>query len=75
MWTFTRRQWATFLIMGLADFCNAICVSLQAPFFPLEVSDRPDARPCHCVINIDSIFFKFMMSYPECFNAKNLASV
>lgn len=37
MWDFSRRQWATFLIMALADFCNAICVSLQAPFFPLEV--------------------------------------
>lgn len=60
---FSRRQWCTLLIMGLADFCNvssdemkksapsqgnqltlnflyfqAICVSLQAPFFPAEVS-------------------------------------
>lgn len=33
---FTRRQWMTLLIIGLADFCNAICVSLQAPFFPKE---------------------------------------
>jgi hypothetical protein len=35
---FTKRQWCTLLIIGLADFCNAICVSLQAPFFPQEVS-------------------------------------
>jgi hypothetical protein len=28
------------MIMGLADFCNAICVSLQAPFFPQEVGSR-----------------------------------
>lgn len=35
---FTKRQWATLLVMSLADFCNAICVSLQAPFFPKEVS-------------------------------------
>lgn len=27
----------TLCIIGLADFCNAICVSLQAPFFPNEV--------------------------------------
>lgn len=35
---FTKRQWMTLIIIGLADFCNAICVSLQAPFFPQEVS-------------------------------------
>lgn len=35
---FTRRQWSTLAIIGLADFANAICVSLQAPFFPQEVS-------------------------------------
>lgn len=34
---FTRRQWSTLTIIGLADFANAICVSLQAPFFPQEV--------------------------------------
>ncbi|XP_063708219.1 MFS-type transporter SLC18B1-like isoform X2 [Culicoides brevitarsis] len=37
---FTRRQWMTLLIMGLADFCNAICVSLQAPFFPQEAERK-----------------------------------
>lgn len=35
---FTRRQWYTLAIIGLADFANAICVSLQAPFFPQEVN-------------------------------------
>lgn len=35
---FTRRQWLTLIIIGLADFCNAVCVSLQAPFFPQEVN-------------------------------------
>lgn len=34
---FNRRQWSTLAIIGLADFANAICVSLQAPFFPQEV--------------------------------------
>lgn len=37
---FTKRQWLTLIIIGLADFGNAICVSLQAPFFPQEVSFR-----------------------------------
>uniref|UniRef100_A0A182QYW8 Major facilitator superfamily (MFS) profile domain-containing protein n=1 Tax=Anopheles farauti TaxID=69004 RepID=A0A182QYW8_9DIPT len=37
---FTRRQWLTLMIMGLADFCNAICVSLQAPFFPNEAESK-----------------------------------
>lgn len=35
---FTKRQWSTLIIIGLADFANAICVSLQAPFFPQEVT-------------------------------------
>lgn len=35
--SFTKRQWSTLAIIGLADFANAICVSLQAPFFPQEV--------------------------------------
>lgn len=37
---FTKRQWMTLLIIGLADFCNAICVSLQAPFFPAEAEKK-----------------------------------
>ncbi|CAG9864362.1 unnamed protein product [Phyllotreta striolata] len=34
MLRFTRRQWLTLIVIGVADFCNAICVSLQAPFYP-----------------------------------------
>ncbi|XP_041974149.1 MFS-type transporter SLC18B1-like isoform X2 [Aricia agestis] len=33
---FTRRQWLTLIVISIADFCNAICVALQAPFFPHE---------------------------------------
>ncbi|XP_026485114.2 MFS-type transporter SLC18B1-like isoform X1 [Vanessa tameamea] len=33
---FTRRQWLTVVVISIADFCNAICVALQAPFFPHE---------------------------------------
>lgn len=35
---FTKRQWLTLIVISIADFCNAICVSLQAPFYPQEVS-------------------------------------
>lgn len=35
---FTKRQWLTLIVISLADFSNAICVSLQAPFYPQEVS-------------------------------------
>ena len=35
---FTKRQWLTLIVISLADFANAICVSLQAPFYPQEVS-------------------------------------
>lgn len=37
---FSRRQWLTLIIIGLADFCNAICVSLQSPFFPKEAEEK-----------------------------------
>lgn len=35
---FTKRQWLTLIVISIADFANAICVSLQAPFYPQEVS-------------------------------------
>lgn len=37
---FTKRQWLTLIVISIADFANAICVSLQAPFYPQEVSNR-----------------------------------
>lgn len=33
----TNRQWATALVIAFADFCSAVCISLQAPFYPAEV--------------------------------------
>ncbi|CAH0558248.1 unnamed protein product, partial [Brassicogethes aeneus] len=40
MVNFTRRQWLTLVVIGIADFCNAICVSLQAPFYPMEAERK-----------------------------------
>ncbi|XP_067014420.1 MFS-type transporter SLC18B1 [Anabrus simplex] len=37
---FTKRQWLTLVVFGVADFCNAICVSLQAPFYPKEAERK-----------------------------------
>ncbi|XP_023017109.1 MFS-type transporter SLC18B1 [Leptinotarsa decemlineata] len=37
---FTRRQWLTLIVISIADFCNAICVSLQAPFYPQEAHKK-----------------------------------
>ncbi|CAH3980264.1 MFS-type transporter SLC18B1-like [Pieris brassicae] len=37
---FTRRQWSTIIVISIADFCNAICVALQAPFFPQEAENK-----------------------------------
>lgn len=34
---FTQKQWLTIVVIAIADFCNAICVALQAPFYPQEV--------------------------------------
>ncbi|KAK9718520.1 Major Facilitator Superfamily [Popillia japonica] len=40
MMGFTRRQWLTLVVISIADFCNAICVSLQAPFYPQEAERK-----------------------------------
>ncbi|GJQ84892.1 hypothetical protein Trydic_g507 [Trypoxylus dichotomus] len=37
---FTRRQWLTLVVIGIADFFNALCVSLQAPFYPQEAERK-----------------------------------
>lgn len=37
---YTKRQWVILAVMGLSDFFNAICVSLQAPFFPQEAESK-----------------------------------
>ncbi|XP_059486360.1 MFS-type transporter SLC18B1-like [Neocloeon triangulifer] len=37
---FSRRQWLTLMVFGIANFCNAICVSLQAPFYPMEAERK-----------------------------------
>ncbi|XP_046667890.1 MFS-type transporter SLC18B1-like [Homalodisca vitripennis] len=34
--SFSKRQILTLVVFSIADFCNAICVSLQAPFYPRE---------------------------------------
>lgn len=36
--TFTGRQWSCLILFGLADFFSAMVTSLQAPFYPPEVS-------------------------------------
>ncbi|KAI5642354.1 major facilitator superfamily domain-containing protein [Phthorimaea operculella] len=37
---FSRRQWLTIVVISIADFCNAICVALQAPFYPQEAESK-----------------------------------
>jgi hypothetical protein len=49
---FSKRQWLTLVVFSIADFCNAICVSLQAPFYPKEVSSA--FRACIIIIIIIS---------------------
>jgi len=36
MKTFSKKQWLTLIVFSVADFCSAICVSIQAPFYPKE---------------------------------------
>ncbi|XP_072935433.1 MFS-type transporter SLC18B1-like [Epargyreus clarus] len=37
---FSRRQWMTIVVISLADFFNAVCVALQAPFYPQEAEKK-----------------------------------
>lgn len=37
---FTKRQWLTLIVISIADFANAVCVSLQAPFYPQEAEKK-----------------------------------
>ncbi|XP_059490056.1 MFS-type transporter SLC18B1-like [Neocloeon triangulifer] len=37
---FTRQQWATIVIIGSVHFGSAICISLQAPFYPQEAESK-----------------------------------
>ncbi|XP_063633682.1 MFS-type transporter SLC18B1-like [Cydia splendana] len=39
-YVFSRRQWMTIVVISIADFCNAICVALQAPFYPQEAEKK-----------------------------------
>uniref|UniRef100_A0A0A9WX84 MFS-type transporter C6orf192 n=1 Tax=Lygus hesperus TaxID=30085 RepID=A0A0A9WX84_LYGHE len=38
--SFSKRQILTLVVFSIADFCNAICVSLQAPFYPQEAERK-----------------------------------
>ncbi len=42
--TWSRKQFWTFFVFAIADFSSAICVSLQAPFYPKE-AERKGATP------------------------------
>jgi len=40
----SRRQWVTLATFIVVNFCSAVCISLQAPFFPSE-AERKGATP------------------------------
>ena len=37
---YTRQQWLTLIVFAIADFCSAVCVSLQAPFYPIMAESK-----------------------------------
>lgn len=37
---FTRRQWQMIINFSITNFCSACCISLQAPFYPLEAEKK-----------------------------------
>jgi len=37
---FTREQWLTIMTFVVVNFCNAMCVSMQAPFYPREAVSK-----------------------------------
>ncbi|KAG0716838.1 MFS-type transporter SLC18B1 [Chionoecetes opilio] len=40
MGKYSRRQWVILVVFSFAQFCNAVCVSLQAPFYPSEAERK-----------------------------------
>jgi len=38
--SFSRHQWVTIVVFIVAEFCSAVCVSLQAPFYPHEAEAK-----------------------------------
>lgn len=40
MGKYTRQQWLTLIVFAIADFCSAVCVSLQAPFYPMMAESK-----------------------------------
>jgi hypothetical protein len=37
---FTRQQWLVTFTFIVVNFCNAMCVSMQAPFYPHEAEKK-----------------------------------
>lgn len=37
---FTRQQWLVTITFVIVNFCNAMCVSMQAPFYPHEAEKK-----------------------------------
>jgi len=40
MAAFTKEQWLTIITFVIVNFCNAMCVSMQAPFYPREAVSK-----------------------------------
>ncbi|XP_018012632.2 MFS-type transporter SLC18B1-like [Hyalella azteca] len=40
MRNYTRKQWLTLIVFCIAHFCNAMCMSIQAPFYPHEAEKK-----------------------------------
>jgi len=58
---FTRQQWATIGIIGSVHFASAICISLQAPFYPQEVSYISFLEiTCHFYVKMRKNIFSLM---------------
>ena len=41
---FNRWQWMIFIVFSISNFCQSICISLQAPFYPHE-AEKKGATP------------------------------
>ena len=37
---YTKRQWVTLVVFGACQFCNSVCFSIQAPFYPAEAESK-----------------------------------
>lgn len=61
----TKRQWVTFAVFGFVEIFSAMVISLQAPFYPLEVVNYVDTRMIYLCTHFICFWISFFSGRKE----------